>query len=177
MTPGPTDADLAQIIRTLDRHGVKYVIVGGMAAWVHGAQRPTRDVDVVASSGTDNLARLGAALRELKAQIRGAPPLPEAVMAAQLHPAALANRQFGNWTTEAGELDTALFIGSREDQLDYESLLGHAVRTELQGVPLVIASLSDIITAKEPPTETRIAKPSPSCGASTRPSSTELCRR
>ena len=149
MTAGPTGADLSRLVSTLDRHGVRYVVVGGVAAVVHGAQRPTRDLDVVTARDEENLASLGAALRELKAQIRGAPPLPDAVMAAQLHPAALRNRQFGNWTTEAGELDTALFVGTHENPLDYELLRTHALHAELAGVPLVVASLHDIIRAKE----------------------------
>lgn len=48
-----------------------------------GASRPTQDVDVDARSDADNLDRLGAALRELHAQIRGAPPMPDSVIAAQ----------------------------------------------------------------------------------------------
>jgi hypothetical protein len=61
-------------------------------------------------------------LRELGAQIRGAPRMPDGVVAAQTTAEALSRRQFGNWTTDAGEIDTALFIGTREEPLDYDNL-------------------------------------------------------
>lgn len=114
-----------------------------------GATRPTNDVDVVTENSAVNLKRLGDALRELNARIRGAPELPPPVIHAQLHPAALAQRQFGNWTTDAGDLDTALFIGTPDDPISFEALQAHTVQAEHQGVPLVIAGLGDIIKAKE----------------------------
>ncbi|MGI8417445.1 MAG: hypothetical protein ACR2P2_14825 [Nakamurella sp.] len=54
----------------LDRHHVEYVVVGGYAANVHCAVRPTTDIDVAPATTTQNLTRLVAALRELKAVIR-----------------------------------------------------------------------------------------------------------
>lgn len=38
--------DAAHIIATLNRHNVEYVIVGGYAANIYGAVRPTQDIDV-----------------------------------------------------------------------------------------------------------------------------------
>jgi hypothetical protein len=40
MTP-----DLVGLIRVLSAGGVRYIIVGGVAAGVHGALRPTLDLD------------------------------------------------------------------------------------------------------------------------------------
>jgi hypothetical protein len=41
MTAEPDLFDLARILTTLDRHGVEYLVVGGLAARAHGATRPT----------------------------------------------------------------------------------------------------------------------------------------
>lgn len=142
-------ADLQRIAEVLNRHGVDYILVGGMAGRLHGATRATWDVDVVTRPGEDNLDRLGAALRELRARIRGAPELSEAVIAQQTHPEALGQRQFGNWTTEAGELDTALFIGTHNQPITYDQLHEHAMQATYDGVPLVVAALGDIVAAKE----------------------------
>jgi hypothetical protein len=60
--------DLRRLIEVLDRHGVEYLLVGGAAATAHGAERPTDDADCVVSRGRENLDRLAAALRELKAR-------------------------------------------------------------------------------------------------------------
>jgi hypothetical protein len=62
--------DLARILTTLDRHGVEYLVVGGLGARAHGAQRPTQDIDFVPSSTGENLDRLAGALRELGARLR-----------------------------------------------------------------------------------------------------------
>lgn len=144
-----TSADLERIITVLDRHDVDYIVVGGVAARSHGAQRLTEDVDLVARRDRANLRRLGAALRELGATIRGAPALPQAVIDQQTHPDALAQRQFGNWTTEAGEVDTALFIGTSEQPLDYDRLAVGATTTSLGEIEFKVAGLTDLILAKE----------------------------
>ncbi len=58
------------LLAALDHHLVEYVVVGGYAANVHGAVRPTKDIDVAPATTTENLTQLVAALRELNAGIR-----------------------------------------------------------------------------------------------------------
>jgi hypothetical protein len=68
-----TDADLfdpERIVETLNRHQVDYVLVGGYAARLYGARRPTYDIDIAPSTALDNLHRLSEALRDLCAGIR-----------------------------------------------------------------------------------------------------------
>lgn len=62
------DAD--RIVETLARHGVDYLLVGGLAARQHGATRPTGDLHCLARFEDDNLIRLAAAMRELNARLR-----------------------------------------------------------------------------------------------------------
>ena len=59
-----------RIVGILDRHGVDYLIVGGVGVRLHGARRVTLDFDALASFARDNLDRLCAAIRELNARIR-----------------------------------------------------------------------------------------------------------
>ena len=54
----------------LDQHGVDYVLVGGAAAAMLGAERLTQDVDCVISRQLANLGRVAAALQELDARLR-----------------------------------------------------------------------------------------------------------
>jgi hypothetical protein len=54
--------------------GVRYIIVGGVAAGIHGALRTTLDVDVMYARDRDNIARLVGALAPLEPYLRGAPP-------------------------------------------------------------------------------------------------------
>jgi len=48
----------------LSAHDVHYVVIGGVAAIVHGVPRTTFDVDLLIESTPDNAARLLAALHE-----------------------------------------------------------------------------------------------------------------
>jgi len=54
-----------RIFAAFDRHGVNYVLVGGMAMAAQGLVRATRDIDVVVSVEAKNIDRLKAALQEL----------------------------------------------------------------------------------------------------------------
>jgi hypothetical protein len=63
MSAEPPRLDLDRSLDTLERHGVRYLLVGGVAAIAHGAVRPTRDLDCLAQRSTENFDRLAAALR------------------------------------------------------------------------------------------------------------------
>jgi len=65
--------DFAGLIRALADGGVEGILVGGVAATIHGSARLTRDVDVVYSRTPDNLARIVAALGPFEPYLRGAP--------------------------------------------------------------------------------------------------------
>jgi hypothetical protein len=53
------------VCRLLNRHRVKYLLAGGVAANLHGSVRATRDVGVLVPPDRRNMARLLAALSEL----------------------------------------------------------------------------------------------------------------
>jgi predicted nucleotidyltransferase len=67
-------ADLEVFGRLLNSAGVRYIVIGGWAAILHGSVRTTRDVDVVYSRDRENVARLVAALKPIHPYLRGAPP-------------------------------------------------------------------------------------------------------
>lgn len=66
--------DFKQLLHLLSASKVDFVLVGGMAATVHGATRLTQDVDVVYSRARVNLERLVTALAPYQPYLRGAPP-------------------------------------------------------------------------------------------------------
>ena len=59
-----------EIFATLERHQVRYVLVGGVAAILHGAPHVTTDVDVVPEEVVTELERPPRDPRELNARIR-----------------------------------------------------------------------------------------------------------
>ncbi len=133
-----------RLLATLAGHGVDFVVIGGLAATIHGSTLVTFDVDVTPRRTRDNLARLSEALTELGARIRddaGGPGLRFNHDAASL-----ADAQMWNLTTNVGDLDlTFVPAGTR----GFEDLARDAVRVDIAGVTLLVASLADVIRSKE----------------------------
>ncbi len=65
--------DLAQVIPPLVCAKVDFILIGGMAAILHGSARVTFDVDVVYSRTDDNIERLTTALAPHRPDLRNAP--------------------------------------------------------------------------------------------------------
>lgn len=59
------------LLTHLTAHGVDFVVVGGIAAVLHGAERNTFDLDICPAAGQANLDALGKALIELSPRLRG----------------------------------------------------------------------------------------------------------
>ena len=66
--------DFAGLLRALTSADVEVVLIGGVAATVHGSARLTRDVDVIYRRSAENHARLVRALAPHAPYLRGAPP-------------------------------------------------------------------------------------------------------
>lgn len=133
-----------EILATLDRHGVRYVLIGGLASVLHGAPHVTTDVDVVPQEAKENLERLSAALKELDARIRvsGEPdgvPFDHSA-------ASLARVRIWNLQTARGDLDITFDpSGTR----GYDDLERHVVAMRVRGIEVPVASLADVIRSKE----------------------------
>jgi len=82
--------DFAGLVHALVDAEVECILVGGVAATIHGSARLTRDVDVVYSRRPENIARIVTALTPFDPYLRGAPSglpfrLDEATVAAGLN--------------------------------------------------------------------------------------------
>jgi hypothetical protein len=69
----PKAPNLRQLLGPLVRHGVDFVLIGGMAGVAHGSNYPSFDLDVIYSRDRANIARLVSALEEIGVRLRGAP--------------------------------------------------------------------------------------------------------
>jgi hypothetical protein len=69
-----TPTDFAGLLRRLLASKVEFILVGGLAANVHGSARATFDVDVIYRRSPANLDRLVLALSSAQPYLRGAPP-------------------------------------------------------------------------------------------------------
>lgn len=147
----PPVLDVRRVVEALDRQGVEYLIVGGVASRFHGAERLTKDIDLVPSSEADNLERLAAALRDLGAFLRvGGMSDDEAKsLPIVLDGPALARMEISTWRTEAGDLDVLRDLRSADgSRLGFSSLSPRSKATTLGGVHIRLASLGDIVASK-----------------------------
>lgn len=130
-----------QVIRVLGRHEVRYVIIGGLAAIVHGAPLVTQDVDLCYARDPANLEHLADALREVNAELRGADPgLPF-----RLDPETLAGGDAFTFTTDVGWID---IMATPAGVAGYDELERSADALELFGHRVLVASIDDLIRMK-----------------------------
>jgi hypothetical protein len=133
-----------EIIAALDLHRVRYVVIGGLGAVLHGSPIVTQDADICPARARDNLDLLAAALRDLGARLRvagvpGGVPFP-------YDGAFLSNVHLLTLTTPFGVLDLNYDPAGTDG---YEDLVRNAVTYEVAGKPVRVASLDDIIRSKE----------------------------
>jgi len=137
----PFDPEL--VIRALAGHQVRYVLIGALAARLYGFPRVTADIDITPDREAGNLVRLSAALRELRAKVF-TESVPEGLNF-DCSAATLGRADVWNLVTSAGRLDVA-FAPSGTD--GYAELSKKAVHFEAFSVPILAASLDDIIRSK-----------------------------
>jgi len=65
--------DVEKQIRLIGDFEIECVLVGGVAATVHGSVIPTQDLDICYSRDSQNLTRIVTALKSVNATLRGAP--------------------------------------------------------------------------------------------------------
>lgn len=136
MTP-----DLLGFVRVLSAASVDYIIVGGVAAGIHGALRTTLDLDVVYWRDAANIERLVTALTPYEPYLRGAPPgLPFRFDAQTVE----RGLNF-TLTTRLGDLD---LLGEVTGGGGFDQLRPTADRVELEGYTCLVVSLPTLIGLK-----------------------------
>jgi hypothetical protein len=130
-----------EIIDTLVRADVRFVLIGGVALVLRGSSRLTVVLDVCYARDADNLARLAAALAPLHPRLRGAPEnLPFFWDARTL-------RSGLNFTlkTDLGDVD---LLGEVTGLGGYESVASLATEQEVAGLRIDVLSLEGLERAK-----------------------------
>ena len=136
-----TAFDPLRIVRLLDERGVRFVLIGGVAAAAHGSPSVTQDLDVCYERSDENLSCLAGVLRELHATLRGAP----ADVPFSLDRATLARGDQFTFSTDAGDLDC---LGTPAGTTGFADLAAGAVSTDLDGLNVLVASIDDLIRMK-----------------------------
>jgi predicted nucleotidyltransferase len=142
--PAAPEFQPQKILRVLTSHEVTFIVVGGLAATIHGSEFVTFDVDITPKTDEENLSRLSDVLRELNARVwtesepEGLPFDHDAESLAQV--------QILNLITDHGRLDITMVPSGTQG---YEDLRRDAVAIDLGGVEVPVASLADVVRSKE----------------------------
>lgn len=132
------------MLRVLEENGVRYVLIGGLAATLHGSPYVTTDVDITPERTPDNLAALAGALVQLEANVRtegepGGLPFDRS-------PELLSRVEILDLTTKHGDLDLTFQPAGTHG---YQDLRRRAIRVAIRGTEVVVAALADVIRSKE----------------------------
>jgi hypothetical protein len=130
-------------LETLARRGVRFVVIGGVAANLRGSTTVTEDLDVCYARDDDNLERMAEALRDLNARLRGAPPDVPFLLDANT----IRMGDHFTFVTDAGSLD---ILGHPSGiPGGYEELVRAADHMEIApGLTVAVASIDDLIRMK-----------------------------
>ena len=142
--PDVAPLDPERLMKALTRHKVKFVMIGALAARMHGFPRFTADMDITPAEDKENLEHLAAALRELDAKVY-TESVPEGLHF-DCSASALGRARMWNLVTNAGRIDIAF---EPSGTAGYGDLAKHAEKFKAFGVQFLVASLDDIIRSKE----------------------------
>lgn len=135
--------DPERLLKALARRGVRYVLIGAVAARLQGFPRMTADADIAPADDEDNLRRLAMALRDLKAKVY-TESVPEG-LTFDCSAEALGRARLWNLITSAGRLDVAF---EPSGTAGYADLASSAVPFSVFGIEVQAASLEDILRSK-----------------------------
>ena len=132
---------LLQLLAQLNQSKIEYVLVGGMAAVLHGAPVTTQDLDVVHRRTEENISRLLGVLQNLDARYRGQPAGRILVPT----PSALSGNGHNNLMTSLGPLD---LLCELTDGIGYDELLPFTEQIQSDTLNIPVLSLKKLIEIK-----------------------------
>jgi hypothetical protein len=138
----------APLLQALVRHGVDFVVIGGLAGLAHGSAYPTFDLDIAYARDAANLERLARALGEIGVTLRGAPPgLPF-----EADVRALTSRSNFTFDSRFGRFNV---LGDVAGVSAYDDLRREARGEEIAGLDVRVASLDHLIAMKRAANRTK----------------------
>lgn len=125
-----------QILDDLNRAGVRYVLIGGIALIRHGVVRATRDVDAVFDPEPKNVKRIHGVIEQWGATRPDGSPIPDD---------SVAGDRSIHLATPHGDLD---LLSEKAAGVAFEDLRTRADTRRVDGVEAPICSLADLVKLK-----------------------------
>ncbi|HVE99021.1 MAG TPA: hypothetical protein VNA12_07565 [Mycobacteriales bacterium] len=139
-TPEPGfDPDPA--LRLLVTNGVRFVLIGGLAARQHGSTTVTNDLDVCYERSPENAERLAASLREMQARLRGVAEEVPFILDART----IRNGDSFTFTTAYGSIH---ILATPSGTSGYPDLAAGAISVDFGGYVVDVVALDDLIRMK-----------------------------
>jgi len=139
--PLRSELDAQEILRRLTARGVDFIVVGGIAAVLHGSAQMTFDLDICYATDRSNIEALAEVLLELRARLKDVQD--EVPFAADAQ--TLRRVEMLTLSTDLGELDV---LARPAGSPGYESLRRSAERFDLGGYSVLVASIDDLVAMK-----------------------------
>jgi uncharacterized protein (DUF1330 family) len=139
--------EVEAVLDALNRAGVRYLVVGGVAVVLHGYLRTTADLDLVIHLAPENALRAVRALAALRYQPR-APVNFEAFAQREARESWLRENGltvFSLWSPARPTLEIDLFVS---EPFDFEAAYARALRVRLERSEATVVSLDDLIALK-----------------------------
>lgn len=131
-----------ELMRRLNEAEVRFLIIGGIAMWLHGSNRDTVDIDMLYARDDENLRLIVEALKPLEPRLRGALPNIPFIFDART----LKMGQNFTFQTKCGDVDLLADVGVDDD---FEALWERSVPFVAYGIPVRAVSLDDLIKMKK----------------------------
>jgi hypothetical protein len=132
-----------ELLELLAARGIRFVLIGGLAAQAHGSPSATFDLDIVPSWDPENLQRVAGVLDEVAAIRHGlpadSPPMPP------LDARTLLSGAVFTLNSRLGRFD---LLANPDPGLDFERLMRTAMTMDFFGTRLHVAGLDDLIAMK-----------------------------
>ncbi len=140
--PKQFPADFSGLLTSLADSGIRFVVLGGIAAVLHGSDYRTRDVDIAYSRDDGNLKRLADFLDPLGVRLRG---VKDTV---PFRPDALTLKSGSNFTfeTNMGQLD---LLGHVPGLGDFREVEAASIEMEVEGRKIRVLDIPGLIAAKK----------------------------
>lgn len=141
------ELDFQTIFKELNRLGVDYLVVGGLAVNFHGVPRMTYDIDLMILLEPENILKLVTKLTQWgykpKVPIDPKDLADEKTRNSWVREKGMKALNFYSETLPIGEIDILI-----ETPIPYEELKSRAIKVELQEERIPTVSIHDLIELK-----------------------------
>ncbi len=135
------------LFRCLHEHRVRYLLVGGLAMNLHGVPRMTMDVDIVLALDDANLETFFACARKLGLKPQAPVPL-ESLKDPQQRKTWIETKHMIAFALNAPGTSGATVDVLIHHPLNIDAALAAAVSRDVDGVPVTLCSIRDMIALK-----------------------------